>query len=197
MSSLKNIIKSIRWSKFERVILILTLLCTLTITIYSIKTSQVAITQSKINLRPWVSLPSIHTQFHMDNIEIRQKVENIGNIPCYVKIIGEITYSIENNQNTKRPGITNILVLLPKQHINYGYTISGNIKEKVLEKDPRLSISIGTTVYYSEIKSDIEKYYTYSKSDLFLKNLPQKIATGEPIDNTESGIWRSIESHFR
>ena len=100
MSLLNNIFKSIRWTKIERVILILTLLCTVTITNYSIKTAKAAISQSKINLRPLVSLPKVHTVFHTDNIEIRQRVENIGNIPCYIKTVGEITYSIENTESS-------------------------------------------------------------------------------------------------
>lgn len=184
----------VKWDRFERFILVLTFLCTAIITFYSVRTASKALIQSKINLRPWVSLPKIDVIIQNDYLEIKQAVENIGNIPCFVSIDSKLNIRYNDISKELEPEEYKILVLLPGQKIYYDYTCPNELKELIKHKSEDLDIILSVKVYYSEKKNDIGQYFTYNKSRLRVDMIPDNIINGYTYS---SGIWYNLESDFK
>lgn len=96
--TLANIVNqvSLYWDRAERILLLVTFLCTVIGTSYSVSTARRALQESQLSLRPWVAIPDVDTFFKGDRMETRFRVVNIGKVPAYV------TWELEGQYNGKR-----------------------------------------------------------------------------------------------
>jgi len=149
-----------KWENYERLLLILTFICTVLSTSYAIFTSNKALHQASIALRPWVIIEKTVTDLYDDGMVIRFKVSNIGDIPTYVTYKTDATLNgiIISNKNDNEDDI--IISLMPEQTAYpHSLTIKGEIYQQIMKKEFKGELIQSIRINYGTDKNKINDYF--------------------------------------
>ena len=192
LKHIKDFFKSAGWTKIERALLISTFICTLVVTVYSVRTSRRALEQLDYALRPWISIPSVHTYFESDRMETKFEIVNIGQLPAYVKVQGHGFLDGERIGFADSHKPDTVSVLLPGQRIWYaGMGVKGDTYDRIAQGNTFQSIMQEIQVDYGTERTKMD-LYTRQKIRFDNKDLPKiKKNTDRP------GLWDVIDANFK
>ena len=182
--------KSIKWDKFERLLLILTFICTAIATSYAVYTSTKAIKLSSIDLRPWIVIEKINVDVSHKDIKTKFQVSNIGKIPAYVLFRIE---AFLNGKPIKDRDIEYTIALMPGQIIHQpGLTITGQIYKQIIKRKFADELIQSIRVNYGSVKEKPHEYFVFQKVKFDQNDFPRQMK-----DYARSGVWDIIESDFK
>jgi hypothetical protein len=184
------------WDKIERILLLLTFLCIAVTTFYSIRTATTALKQASNELRPWISVSGVDNYFHVDSLETKFQITNIGRLPAYVMI--EANAYKDGNSVKKMSGFEDIptepIVLMPNQTTRFrALEIKGETYKAILKGTDVTEFIQSIRVNYGLSKEEIGNFFVYQKIKFDHSKLPLLLKNSKQ----PAGIWTHEESEFR
>ena len=181
------------WVFIERILLILTFIGAIVGTVYSVRTSQKALKQASIELRPWILIRKINSVWDDEKIKSSFQVTNIGKIPAYVSFEVKSFLNDEPSQLESPAQPPKVRALMPNQtEFPVGLIIKNEYYKKAMNKELDVKIFQSIKVNYGTSKETVGEYYVYKKLEFDQYDLPKKIQSLE-----QSGIWNLIDCDFR
>lgn len=183
--------KSLVWSRAERSLLVLTFLCTLIATVYSVRTARRALKQSEYALRPWISIPSVQTYFESDIMDTKFEIVNVGQLPAYVKtcVYGSLNGEKSNPDLSSNPDT--VYILLPGQRIwRAGLSVRGKTYERIKQGDTSLNVTQNIHVDYGTSRNSLD-HFTRHTIRLDIDDLPEIAA-----NTNRPGLWDIEDGDF-
>ena len=189
-SNEQNVIKRYR---LDRLLLILTFLCTAAATIYSVRTARHAIMQAKNELRPWVIVSAVDTFLKADCMESKFKIINIGKTPAYLVIENDV---FRNGELVKYPSeMPKVPIsIMPGQTIwHSGFGLKGDTYKKLRQDKKSFGDEIiqSLRLKYGRDKNDVGTFWTCFKVEFDGNDIPDDPQSGSGI-----GIWNILETDF-
>jgi hypothetical protein len=181
-----------KWQLLERWILILTFICTLAATIYSVQTSRTALQQASNIMRPWITIEGINTLCSENGMGTKYVIKNIGTMPAYVVMKREAYQNGKQIADITSPTVSR-LVMMPNQVIyENGIIMFGDTYQMILKKVSVGEITQSIKINYGISRDKTDEYFIYQKLKFDQKEFP------EDIKNTKrAGIWNIEESDFK
>jgi hypothetical protein len=166
------------WIPAERLVLVLTFICTGAGTIYSVGLARKTLNQMGNELRPWVIIPQVDSHFKASRMETKFQITNIGKIPAFYTVTNEAYYGTQADAQLAPKRTESLIVIMPGQTIWVGgYGIKGEAYEKIRKKGSVGNFVQGIRVSYGQRKSNFGKYWTYLKVIFDANDVPSAISS--------------------
>lgn len=182
-----------KWEHCERYLLFATFICVAISTYYAVLTSQKALEQASLAIRPWIIIEKTNTTLNDEVIETKFHITNIGKTPAYITIERKAHHNDKLTPNSGFLPIESNLVLMPTQTVFVsGITINKDAHRKMKEGGFVDDITQSIRVNYGMSEDTVDTYYTYQKV-----RFDHKEFSGIIKDSKQQGIWDIIESDFK
>jgi len=184
-----------KWRRLERAVLMVTFLCTVIGTIYSVRTSHLALRISANNLRPWVKVDKVRSSFNDSNLTTRFHCANIGDLPAFVEdeadiFIDGIKFKTLSHSNSS---IASTSLLMPGQdQWSSGFTVKSQTAESLINGSFTGVFEIEIKIRYGTSKDNL-CYLTQHRlrfdRDRFQKYLNES--------NSNDTAWYTLGGDFK